>query len=443
MSYRDRLGQRVRDTGRPVRIALVGAGQMGRGFAVQVARMRGMEVSVIADSIPGRAEEAYRLAGRTDACTDGDGDVDVLAERIEAGIPVATTSAALAAALPVDILVEATGVPDVGAQVALAATLAGKHVGLLNVECDVTVGHILSRLAARAGTVYTVCRGDEPVEAKRLVDYARDLALEVVCAGKGKNNVLDHTATPRSVEAEARSKNMNPKMLSSFVDGSKAMIEMAALANGTDLEISRRGMNGPYCTVEDLHRTFVPEEAGGILDRAGVVDYCTGPVAPGVFVVVRADDPSVVEEMEYLKMGTGPYFTLYRPYHLASIEAPLSVAEAVLDGQVSLAPRSWRAEVVGAAKRRLKPGDVVDGIGGESVYGLTDGAEAVRADGLVPLGLLSGARVIRPVAVGEPLSYDDVELNEDSTIFALRRLQDQFLRTERDAPILAAGGLRI
>jgi predicted homoserine dehydrogenase-like protein len=213
-------------------------------------------------------------------------------------------------------------------------------------------------------------------------------------------------------------------MLCSFVDGSKAMIEMAALANTTGLEVSRRGMHGPRSTVEELRRTFALAADGGVLDRPGVVDYCTGPVAPGVFVVVRTDDPYIRHEMEYLSMGPGPYFHLYRPYHLASVEAPLTVYEMALDRRPSLTAEHWTAEVGAAAKRDLRAGETVDGIGGFMVRGVIDLAPDFARDGLVPLGVLAGARVVRDVPAGQLLTYDDVDLDDASTIVSLRRLQD-------------------
>jgi predicted homoserine dehydrogenase-like protein len=329
--------------------------------------------------------------------------------------------------LPLDVLVDASGVPEVGAQVAFAGLLAGKDIAMLNVECDVTVGLLLATLAAKTGRVYTVCRGDEPVECKSLVDYVRDIGFEVVCAGKGKNNPLDPAATPTSVAEEATAKGMNPHMLASFVDGSKTMIEMAALANGADLKIPAGGMTGPSCTVEALAETFRPQPDGGVLPEPGVVDYCTGSVAPGVFVIGRSDHPVVVAEMAYLSAGKGPYYAFYRPYHLASIEAPLSVAEAILDRRASLAPSAWNAEVLTVAKRDLRAGELLDGIGGETVYGHTESAEHARQGDYVPLGLASGAQVLRDVPTGTVLTSADIAIDETTTIATLRRLQDRMI----------------
>ncbi len=175
----------------------------------------------------------------------------------------------------------------------------------------------------------------------------------------------------------------------------------------------------------ELAQVFRPAADGGVLDRPGVEDYCTGPVAPGVFVVGRSDDPIVVEEMAYLSMGDGPYYAFYRPYHLASIEAPLTVATAVLDRVSTLEPVTWVAEVISAAKRDLRPGDRIDGIGGTTVYGVLDSAGVAAADRLLPLGLVARATVVRDVPIDQPLTYDDVELDPDSVIARLRGLQDR------------------
>ncbi len=421
MSYRKRLEAREAEVGRPLRVGLVGAGQMGRGFAAQLLRMPGISLSAVLDVQRDRAKEALAQAGITPSSASA---TDAAVRAIENGESVALGGIDELAALPIDVVVEATGVPDVGARVALESLLSGKGIATLNVESDVTIGALMASVAEKTGAVYSVCRGDEPVETKILVDYARDLSFDVVCAGKGKNNPLDVYATPESLAERARTKQMNPKMLCSFVDGSKAMIEMAALANTTGLGVSTRGMHGPASSVPDLHRTFALKEDGGVLERAGVVDYCTGPVAPGVFVVVRTEDLYVNHEMTYLQMGDGPYFSLYRPYHLASIEAPLTVCEMVLDNRPSLVAEHWTAEVGAVTKRPLQAGEKIDGVGGSMVRGLIDDASDFERDGAVPLGVLAGARLRRDVPVDRLLTYDDVELDDSSTIVRLRRMQD-------------------
>jgi predicted homoserine dehydrogenase-like protein len=421
MSYRDRLQHRLEDTGRPLRVGLVGAGQMGRGFAAQLLRMPGISLSAVLDVQRERAEDALGQAGIKPADV---ASLEDAVKAIEEGGSVALGSVDEIGGLPLDIVVEATGVPDVGARTAIESLAAGMGFATLNVESDVTIGRYLALLAEGSEGIYSVCRGDEPVETKILVDFARDLNFEVICAGKGKNNPLDPTATPESLTAQATAKGMNPKMLTSFVDGSKAMIEMAALANTTGLGVSKRGMHGPPSTVPTLHQTFALQADGGVLEKAGVVDYCTGPVAPGVFVVVHTDDPYVHHEMTYLQMGDGPYFAFYRPYHLASIEAPLTVYEMALDKRASLTSEHWTAEVGAEAKRALRAGEKIDGIGGSTVRGMIDDSAVFAEENGVPLGVLAGATVVRDVPEGQLLTYLDVELLEDSTIVRMRRIQE-------------------
>jgi predicted homoserine dehydrogenase-like protein len=384
--------------------------------------MPGLSLALVVDVDADRIRSLFSDIGIRDVVIST--DHKVLSDAILAGKATGTTTTEFIADLPYDIVVEATGIPDVGAQVAYSCLQAKKDVAVLNVEMEVTIGPLLHSLAERGGAVYTVCHGDEPIEAKALVDFARDLQFEIVAAGKGKNNPFEPLSTPDTVRERALSKRMNPKMLCSFTDGSKTMTEMVALANATGLELSKRGMYGPHATVKTLTDVFALQEDGGVLDRPGVVDYCMGDVAPGVFVIVRSDAPYINHEMTYLAMGPGPYFALYRPFHLASIEAPLSVARAVLDREASLFAPSLMAEVTTMAKKDLYPGDTIDGIGGYTVRGYADIAKDAKRDNLVPIGLIQNAIVQKPVKVGELISYDQVELDESSLIVQLRRKQD-------------------
>jgi len=437
MGYTNKLLARQREVGRPVRIGLVGAGQMGSGFIAQIARQKGVDITAVADIAIDRAVGALANAGITDV--DQSADLETLAATIEAGGHVVVNDALALPKLPIDMVIECSGVPEIAAKVALASLLGGKDVALMTVEADVTVGLLLARIAAQTGNIYTVCRGDEPVECLKLVEYVEDIGLDVVLAGKGKNNPLNETATPSSLEEEAKTKGMNPRMLCSFVDGTKTMIEMAALANAADLELTKRSMHGPAATVPTLQDIFKPIEDGGILDRSGVVDYATGPVAPGVFVVAKATDPVVHEELSYLKLGEGPYFAFYRPYHLASVEAVLSIGEVMIDRQPSLAPIAWNADVSAMAKRDLMVGEKIDGIGGEHVYGDAVPAAEAKAGRELPIGLASAGTLIRDVAKGTAVTYDDVQLDETKTIVILRKLQDALLADgQLQVPALAS-----
>jgi predicted homoserine dehydrogenase-like protein len=413
VSLRNRLESLAR-AGTPIRVGLVGAGQMGRGFVAQVAGIPGMEVVAAADVDPERALTAFREAGSepVEGLNGSPGRPAVTGDAVE-----------LARSESVDVVVEATGVPEVGARVAYEAIHTGKHVVMLNVETDVTVGAVLARIAKSAGVVYTGSAGDEPGAIMELYDFARSLGFEVVVAGKGKNNPLDVLATPELLADEAEQKRMNPKMLASFVDGTKTMVEMAAVANATGFSPDTPGMHGPEETDPNrLGEVFSLRDEGGFLSGYHIVDYVRG-VAPGVFVVVRSEEGPVRETLRYLGQGPGPNHVFYRPYHLTSLETPISVARAAVYGEPTIVPLpAPAAEVVAVAKRDLKAGEKLAGIGSADYYGHVYRVE--EATGMLPLGLASGARTTRPVARGEVIARSGVELAEGSLVVALRRLQD-------------------
>jgi len=275
--------------------------------------------------------------------------------------------------------------------------------------------------------VYTVASGDEPGVCMGLYNFARTLGFEVVCMGKGKNNVIDLAATPSSCREEALARGMNPKMLAAFKDGSKTMVEMAAVSNATGLVPDVPGMHGARVDVPDLCRQLIPAQDGGILNQRGCVEYSTGRVAPGVFAVVTSHEPRVRVDMTFVGMGSGPYYTLYRPYHLCNIETPLSVAEAVLNQQPTIVPQALVSEVVAVAKRDLAPGDVLGEVGEADYYNrIYTFAEAQALRGL-PMGLASGARVTTPVKAGTLLTLDSVAPDTSRFVYKLRQLQDEMV----------------
>jgi predicted homoserine dehydrogenase-like protein len=403
---------------------------MGLALAAVLGRMPGMRLAAVADLILDRAAAAFGQAGVERGDIAEARTAAQAAAAAAQGRPVALSAAEAVAELPVDVVVDATGIPLQAALTASRAIEARRHVVLLTVEADVTVGHLLARRAAEAGVVYTGATGDEPAATKELVEFAEFLGFEVICAGKGKNNPLDRRATADSLAAEARKSGVNPRLLAEFVDGTKSMVEMACLANATGLRPDVRGMHGAKATPAQLAHVFVPAADGGILARGGAVDFAIG-VAPGVFVVVRADHPVIAEGLRYLKLGEGPYFALYRPFHLASIETPVSIARAALDGEASICPLpSPLAEVITVAKRRLFAGERLGLAGEDSVYGLIDEAKTARRENLLPLGLAAGAELLRDLDVDQPISWDDVAI-EDNALLALRQEQDGFLRSAR------------
>ena len=421
------LHRRLRELerkGRRIRVGLVGAGQMGEGLAVVLEQMAGIETGVVVDNAPGRAAEAFVSAGLPRSTVVATDDPDRALSALSDGLRVATSNVDLAWCEPMDIAVEATGIPEVGARVAQGAIAAGKHVMQMNVETDATVGYVLRRMAREAGVVYTLSGGDEPGAIMELYDFVASLGLEVVSAGKGKNNRLDRTATPDTVARLARQRRMNPKMLASFVDGTKTMVEMTSLANGIGFVPDVRGMHGPEVTVDTIASTYIPSSQGGVLSGRGRVDYGRG-VAPGVFVVFTTDHPKLIRDLGYLSMGPGPHYALYRPYHLANIETPISIARAVLHSETTLATdQPPTAETVAFAKRNLATGETIDDLGGYRVYGMIEKAEIASRERLLPVGLAPGAVVVSPVKSGEPLTYGDVRLDPSLHIVSLRHRQD-------------------
>jgi predicted homoserine dehydrogenase-like protein len=413
-------------SGRQIQVGLVGAGQMGEGLIAQMERMVGMAAFAVADITPGLAARALQSANIAAAQIVETDDPDLAAQAVSEGKRIATRRADLVSKLPgLDIVVEATGVPEVGARVALDAILARKHVVQMNVETDATVGYLLRQMANAAGVVYTLTAGDEPGAAMELYDFAVALGFEIVCVGKGKNNPLDRLATPDSVAEKAAKQQMNPKMLASFVDGTKTMVEMTSLGNAIGFVPDVRGMHGPAVTPKTLAEVYSPQAQGGILQQSQVVEYGLG-VAPGVFVVFTTDHPKIGRDLQYLSMGSGPNWALYRPYHLTSLETPISIARAVLHGQTTIATdRVPVAETVTYAKRALRSGEQIDSLGGYTVYGMIERAIVARQERLLPLGLAPGCRVRRDVAQGCPVTYDDVEIDETKVIISLRRLQDK------------------
>lgn len=330
-----------------------------------------------------------------------------------------------------DAVVEATGLTEVGARVAWTGIMSGKHVIMLNVETDVTVGPLLYRLAQQAGVVYTAAFGDEPGVCMMLYNQAAALGFEVVCLGKGKNNIIDLDATPDNCREEALRRGMNPKMLAAFKDGSKTMVELAAMSNATGLVPDVPGMHGARADVAELNKVFVPRQDGGVLSRKGCVDYSTGKVAPGVFAVITSPDERIRADMKFLAMGDGPYYTLYRPYHLCNVETPLSVAEAVLYGEAAIVSRQMVSEVCTLAKRDLQPGDVVGEIGMADVFGRTYIYQEAQAQGAIPLGLAPGGRVTQPIHKGELLTWANFAPDSSLFVYKLRQMQDEQLAMEK------------
>jgi predicted homoserine dehydrogenase-like protein len=401
---------------------------MGTDIVVQLARMPGLRLGAVAEMRPPQAKAAAALAGFDSDQTIYAETATAIDAAIEAGrIAITSDPEILARAGRLDVVIDATGNPNTGTQFALTAIAHGKHVVMLNVEADITIGRHLHEAARRAGVVYTGAAGDEPAAALELIGFAQSIGLQVVCAGKGKNNPLKFDAVPADYEHEAAQRNMNARMLVEFVDGSKTMVEMVAIANCTGLVPDVPGMHGPAATRDELASVLIPRGDGGVLSKAGCVDYSIGKgVAPGVFCIVTTDHPRLQERMIDLKVGKGPYFTLLRPYHLTSMEVPLSAARAVLHRQADMVPLPGPvAEAVTLAKRNLAPGEILGRIGETDYRAWAMTHAEARSANAVPLGLAQGARVVKPVRAGERLTYDNCVPDDSLIVTQIRRRLDQ------------------
>ncbi|MFB6202061.1 MAG: NAD(P)H-dependent oxidoreductase [Halorhabdus sp.] len=420
--------QALESEGDPISVAIVGVGRMGRSLAIGSQHIDGIAVTTLVDIRTERARETAGEMGWTDdeiAVVESPDDGD---EARESDQLVVSDDALLPTRMhDIDAVVSATGVPAIGAKVAVRSILNEKHVVMLTDETDAVIGPYLSRLAAQSDVVYSGAAGDEPGAIMELYDFARSTGFEVVAAGKGKNNPLDREATPDELSDEAERKDLTPEIYTAFVDGTNSMLEMTMVANATGLTVDTRGLHGPEVeSVSDLSNVFDTSN-GGILSDSGVVDYALGGgVAPGVFVVVTTDSETVREDLEYLQLGTGPNYVLHRTYHIPTIEPLLTVARASLYGSANLIPQQPSVDTVTVAKQDLTPGDEIDGIGGRTVYGLAERATVAAEQNLVPISLVEGATVERNVDKNEPLTYDDVTI-EENELYHLRQLQDAHL----------------
>lgn len=429
MGYTKALLKREKELGRPVRVGIVGAGQMGAGLVASVEKAPGLSVVAVADIFVDKAEAALNNAGISDVVVAGK-DIDAAITAIEEGRAVAISDGLQMPKLPVDIVVEVSGVPEVAAQIAYTCITNSKDVALMTVEADITVGVLLSAMANAGGSVYTVMRGDEPVECLKLVEYADDLGLEVICAGKGKNNVNKPYSVPADNVEEAKRKRMNPRMLTEFTDGTKTQLEMAALSNATNMPVEIDGMHGQEIMIKDLATKLIPEADGGILsmDKGPVVEYVTGDVAPGIFAIVKSNSDVVTHELDYLKLGKGPYYLFYRPWHIASIEAHLSIGEAIINRRADFQSRYVCTEVVGRCKSPLAAGTTLDALGTDHFYGWAIPAEKAREINAVPIGLLQHSKLKVDKDTDDIITYDDLEIDETRPLVAMRRLQDALVK---------------
>jgi len=406
----------------PIRVGLVGAGYMGRGIALQLLRpLTGMRLAAISNRTVSKAEEAVRGAGieRFRRVSS----VPQIEEAIEQNICSVTDDATLLCdAENIDIIVDATSDPEYGAMVALRAIEQGKHI-VLNASLDATVGPILKRYADRNGVIATYTDGDEPGVAANLFRFVKSIGFQPVAAGNLKG-MLDPYRTPETQRAFADRVKQSPTMITSYADGTKLSIECTILANTTGLKPGKRGMYGPRCAhVREAGKLFPPDQ----LLAGGLVDFLLGAEpGTGAFVVAYNENRACSEYLSYLKMGDGPFYTFYTPFHLPHLQVLNTIARAVLFRDPTTSPLGKPVcDVVTTAKRDLKAGETLDEMGGFTFYGMIDTAEIVQQEGLLPVGLAEGCRLKRNIAKDQSISYRDIEVPADRLCDKLRAEQDE------------------
>ncbi len=408
--------------GRPVRIGIVGGGYMARGIAAQI--LGGLEGVALVGISNRHPEAARRILDECGVAAVSDVDTaDRLARELERGTPaVVLDPELLCRAREVDVVIEVTGEVEFGARIAVEAIDQRKHVVLVNAELDATVGPILKVRAQQAGVVVTNTDGDEPGVTMNLLRYVRAIGLRPVLAGNIKGFIDPHR-TPETQKTFADSVGQRAKMITSFADGTKLAMETTIVANAAGFRVARRGMYGHTCAhVKEVLALFDADE----LLRQGVVDYVLGAEpGSGAFVVGYCDRPLPQQYLKYFKMGDGPLYIFYTPWHLPHAEAPLTAARAAIFHDAAVTPLGApQCEVVTVAKRDLGAGEVLDGIGGFTCYGVIENVSESRRERLLPMGLSEGCRVVRPIPADQPVTYEDVVLPAGRFADVLRSEQD-------------------
>jgi predicted homoserine dehydrogenase-like protein len=422
--------RRRAEEGNPIRAVMIGAGAIGRGIALQVATaVPGIEIVAISNRRIQLAERAYREAGAPDPqrVTDLDG----LAAARERGVPAVTDDPSLLCSAPdVDVVWEVTGAVEFGAQVVLEAATNGKHIVLMNAELDATIGPILSVHAQKAGVIMSACDGDEPGLQMNLVRWVEGLGLKPRVIGNVKG-LQDPYRNPETQAGFAEKWGQNPAMVTSFADGSKISFEQTIVANATGAKVLQRGMSrgvkydGSPLELPSLY------DVDAVRDLGCIIDYTVGPANVKIFVLAEHDDPKQRHYLSLYKMGEGPLYPFWVPYHMPSIETPNAIARVVLFGDNLAKPLSGPSvEVCAVAKRDLKAGETLDDYGMFMTYGEAANAEEMCERRLLPEGLVDGCKLLRDIPKDGVLTYDDVELPAGRVADRLRAEQYRHFRGE-------------
>jgi predicted homoserine dehydrogenase-like protein len=398
---------------------MIGAGYSARQIAAQiVSAFPGIHLAVVANRTPANAESVLRNAGVSEIRTvTTPGEIDEAGKKRE--YCVTDDPRVLFDAESIEAIIETTGDVQYGAWTALESINAGKHTVVLNCEMDATVGPILKHYADRQGVIYSNSDGDEPGVAMNLSRFVRTIGLEVVAAGNLKG-FYDVHRTPDTQRDFAEKNNQKPRTMTSFVDGTKLSMELTVLANGLGFGVGRRGMYGPAC--DDVRSCLPHFPDGAFRPGRGIVDFLLGASpATGAFVIGYSNAPMKREYLKYLKMGEGPFYVFYTPFHLPQLEIPITISRAVLFNDATVTPKGRPyCDAIAVAKRNLKAGETLDGIGGYTCYTLIDNYATCRSENLLPMGVSEGCVMARDVPVDTPLAYSDVKLPPGRLVDKLR-----------------------
>lgn len=416
----------MKDNGESIKLAIIGCGKMGSSLISQLSKMDAMEVKLVVNRTPRKAIKALVNAGISEDKIIFTDDYNEGYEVLEKGYVCVSTNYRLAYKLmQINAVVDCTGDPPFGAVIARKTIQYHKHMITFNVECDAVVGPVLHDMAKKAGVVYTGILGDEPGAIIDLVEYAYGMGLEVLVAAKGKNNPLDNDATPETLADKAKEKGLSAKMLTSFIDGTNTMLELNSVANALGFLPDTLGCHGIATSPETAVEDFKLKADGGVLSRYGVVEFSRG-MAPGVFIIVTSDQEDVRDLMKFLGFGDGPNYLMYRPYHLTSLETPITIYKAVVENESTIVPLHGQvADTVTIAKRDIKAGERLEGVGSGTVFGKLTSHDRCLTEDLLPIALITDkTRATKDIKKGTIIDMSMVELDETATITRLRRRQN-------------------
>jgi predicted homoserine dehydrogenase-like protein len=435
--------------GRPVRVGLIGAGKFGSMVLSQAQKIEGLHMVAVADLAVSRVRDSMKRVGWVEERYSARSAADA----IKNGTTFLTDDVEAMLSCPeIECVIEATGHPIAGTRHALACIEHGKHVVMVNVEADVMVGPILAEKARAKGLIYSMAYGDQPALICELVDWVRACGFELTAAGKGMNFEPRYRySTPDTVwgffgwsEEEVAKGDFNPKMYNSFTDGTKAAIEMAAVANGTGLDCPDDGLGFPPAGLHDLARVFRPVADGGRMARSGLVDIAASQepdgrevannIRYGVFVTFKAHNEytrGCFKQYGLLTDPSGWYASMWRPFHIIGLETSVSVLSAVLRGEATGSAKEFRGDAVATAKRDMNPGEILDGEGGFAVWANAIPASRSLQLRALPMGLAQNVKLKRPIKKDQIVSYDDVELAHDLDVVSLRREMENMFRPEQ------------